>query len=90
MKFIRYRQNFAHGYGQWEYAEKPYYEEDFIQTLHEEYNWSDKYRGCDIEDIEQPPKEWIESKITEIQNRIKWATAQLNDYTEYLENYEHV
>ena len=90
MKFIRYRQNFSHGHGEWEYSEAPYDKEEFVESLAHEYCWSDKYRGCDIEDIDRPPKEWIEKQIAYAQNRITRATAELKDYMEYLKNYEPI
>ena len=61
MKFLKYRTKWAWGYGQWEiirlYEENPkeygyknmkeYLEYEVIRHIHDEHNYSDKYRGID-------------------------------------------
>lgn len=56
MKFFKCRQKFGYGHEDWEYRE--HYSADVLkEELCVEYDWSEHYRGCDIEEVECPPKE---------------------------------
>lgn len=40
-------------------------------STNDENNWSDKYRGCDVEPIDAPPLEWLEDEIAVSKSRLE-------------------
>lgn len=57
MGWIKYRSNFSSGYGDWIYKFLPYEEQDedlkeFKNDLDAAWNWSEHYRGSEIERVE--------------------------------------
>jgi hypothetical protein len=36
---------------------------EMIYELNLHHEWSDKFRGCQYEGVEQPPKEWLKKEI---------------------------
>jgi len=72
MIFIKYREMWAHGYTLWQYD---MIDEDYLlgysEALNEKYAWSDKYRRCEVEKIDSPPREWLIRKIDQLQQTVK-------------------
>ena len=86
MKIFKYRQNFAYGPGEWEYRDMfSINEELLVEELHREYDWSDKYRGCDVEVIDAPA-EYLEQRISDMDSSIKWANERKTKFSEALQN----
>ena len=74
MNWIKYRTKWAWGTDEWVYHPLFYidqydkevlesYSEDFIEDIHQDHNYSDKYRGVDYEVIDKVPLDIIEEKI---------------------------
>jgi hypothetical protein len=66
--YYKMRQNFSSGYGEWTFheTEEPWNDEtlkEIARESHDEYDWSEHYRGCDIEKVEMPPWEWINKEM---------------------------
>ena len=80
--FLRFRHKWAHSIYEWEYQEvlegTDLQEHAFM--IEEEYNWSDKYRGVDIESVEVPPQEWLANKIKYYEDYIKGLRRTINRY----------
>jgi hypothetical protein len=93
MKFVKYRHCWAHGYDDWEYSENIGYNLDnpndceYVQGLMREWEWSDKYRGVDIEGVEMPPKEWLEARYKSVQNKVEYYTEMVKIYSKLIEKY---
>jgi hypothetical protein len=89
MKFLRFRHNWAHGSQNWEYmvdnygVSDPEEEKYLAEDLMRENNWSDKYRGVDIESVESP-KEWLENEIEMDKSKIKNAEKRIEEMTRVL------
>lgn len=82
MNFFKFRQKFAYGAEKWDYCEH-YSETELAEELNSKYDWSDKYRGCDIEQIESPPKEWLI-------NQIKWTTSSIKNLKDKVKKYKEL
>ncbi len=90
---IKYRTRWASGYDSWEYKlmtpvnEEDYehYKEDFVQNIHSKNDWSDKYRGVDIERLEDKdlPVEWIDEQIKNAEFGMEYK-RQMKEYYEQL------
>jgi len=88
MKIFKYRHTFAYGPGKWEYAEmNGYTKEQFVETLHNEYDWSEKYRGCDVE-IVDAQKEYIEQALKDAENLLEYTKKRIEKLKEELKSYE--
>lgn len=79
--YYRIRQNFSSGMGDWVYHETDWpWDKDTVDDIaersHNEYNWSEHYRGCDIEKVEFPPLKWVNASILDAQHRMQWAQAR--------------
>lgn len=81
MKWIKYRRKFASGPNDWIYEPIENIEnwdeegiEEFIESLHDEYSWSDKYRGVDFDIVEssEVPKIKISKTIKSYKDRIDY------------------
>jgi hypothetical protein len=85
MLFLKYRHKFAHGYGNWEYTEEYGHDIDYLnETLQREHDWSDKYRGMDVEVIECPPKEWLEKRIERMYSILLYYSKTSEELTKLL------
>lgn len=82
---FRYRTNFSSGTGPWEYTDKYYYEEDIRADCESEYDYSEHYRGCDIEVVTFPPLEWAQKRVKAITSDIKYQQSLLEYYQAYIE-----
>lgn len=88
MKIFKYRYKFANGPSKWEYEEIDYYsEEQFAEKLHNEYDWSDKYRGCDVE-IVDAPKEFLENLLETSKNKVQYYQERIIKLEKEIESYE--
>lgn len=65
--FIHFKHKWASGHGQEDY--RLLYEDDLedgeptrelLDSITEENNWSDKYRGIDYDLVERPPQKWLD------------------------------
>ena len=80
--YYRYRHKWAWGQNDWRYDEA-WVNEDNPQKDLDEYaemkmeanNFSDKYRGLDLEIVDRPPDEWIRKHLMRCVNLI-WNTKQ--------------
>lgn len=80
MKFHKYRQNFASGKGKWEFATTAGWSEELIaESLNDEYSWSDKYRGCDVEMDAAPPQEWLEKTLEELKRNLQYINRDIKE-----------
>lgn len=78
MKWLKYKHKWAWGHSQnFEYIQYVGEEDkesirNFIldYAIHEEHNWSDKYRGINYELVDKPPDEWIKKEIEDVSRRI--------------------
>jgi len=87
--FYRYRQNFSSGKGPWEYRIYGLVGDDrkigqdeldeMAEELHREYDWSDKYRGCDIEEVQDPPEDWLRRELESCE-RTSSARIDISSY----------
>lgn len=80
MIVFKYRQNFAHGPGDWEYTDKWLEESELRHHLDSEYDWSDKYRGCDIERVDSPPEEIVDKWIDEAIRKREYLKSVIEKY----------
>ena len=78
MSFYRYRQNFSSGPGSWKEIEH-YSEKELTEELNHQYEWSEHYRGCEIEAV-RPSKEFLESEIKRANISIKSLAAKIKRY----------
>ena len=87
--FIRYRSNHAWGSSYWDYVYLPDYGdpdsaiEEFVQEVHNEYEYSDKYRGCDVEKIE-PSTDLLEKLIFDEKKDIEKSERRIKFYEQFL------
>lgn len=66
--FYRYQHKWAHGDDNWEWGHQVVSPREDLETLKEDignelcdqYGWSDKYRGVDVEWVEDPPVEELQ------------------------------
>lgn len=82
MKFIRTRTKHAWGVTNWEYRIHPGLDFDEIaQEIHDEHDYSDKYRGCDIEDVEPAdlPEGWVENRIAGLHRHREHLTTMIEE-----------
>lgn len=80
--FIKYRTNHAWGSTNWEYGVT----EDvrgFAERLHSEYDYSEKYRGCDIKTV-KPSANWLKRLIKTKKSRIKEIESEIKLYSRLL------
>jgi len=87
--WIKYRTKHAWGKQDWEYAEimggrntKLFKEElsIFVENIHSKYEWSDKYRGCEVKTIKNPPEKVIMSRINSMKNVIADSKQRMERY----------
>jgi hypothetical protein len=85
MKVYKYRQLFAYGPSSWSYADPADvgFEEYFAECLQREYEWSDKYRGCDIELVDAPV-EYITELLTRYESKAEYAAKRIAELKEIL------
>ena len=76
MKWLKYTETFADGYGAVNYI--PFKDEDALAIWKEEikergdmeYSYSDKWRGYEWEIVETPTVEWLKSRIESTKDSI--------------------
>lgn len=85
--FVRYRQNFSSSRGKWQYGEYPDDMElsEIRSELREEYDWSEHYRGSEIEVIDRPPNDWLKSSVDGAERQIQRLTDRIARYKKLLE-----
>jgi hypothetical protein len=85
MIFIKYRTNHAWGSTNWEYT---YIKKcgtitkslhDFVLHLHDQYSYSDKYRGCDVKRV-KPTKNHLWNLINYYTNKIEEFKLLVNSF----------
>jgi len=90
--FYRYRHKWAHGLGSWGYDcthasnEKDFWvwvKEEQAEELQSEYSYSDKYRGINIEVVNEPPIDWLRKRASLFRDNAKY-------YAEMAEKFETV
>lgn len=80
----RYRTNFSDGEGVWEYTDRHYCKENVKEFCDREYDWSQHYRGCDVEEVTFPSIEWAQKRVAEIEAGLKYRQSLLEYYRAYL------
>jgi len=90
--FIKYRTNHSWGSTKWEYTDievDKYYKkkkdekeviQNFVDEIDSHYDFSDKYRGCDVKII-KPTKNFLESKI-------RYLECMIKEYKEIIKYYK--
>ena len=81
MEFYKYRHKFSSGPAAWMYREGSIHE-DLAEELKEEYNWSEHYRGVEIEPW-TPTEEWLNNHIHGINQQIKFLTIHRDTLKEF-------
>lgn len=83
---FRYREKWAHGPGEWEYADssEAMMEDRADELMMVTYALSDHYRGLEWEQIESPPVEWLTSESRRLREIARWACATADDYDQIL------
>jgi hypothetical protein len=61
-------------------------EESFAESLQREYDWSDKYRGCDIE-IVDAPVEYIMKLLERYESKAEYAAKRITELKNVLGSY---
>lgn len=89
MSWLKYRQNFSSGHGiwEWKYIGSAAVDDeisDLKSQLHQEYDWSEHYRGCDIE-VGVPPITVVAEEIAKLERYIRWSTKTLEQLNLELE-----
>jgi hypothetical protein len=81
--WMKWHHKWAHGSKEWEWKDLDCSPEDAqtcaqeaVETLAEEYNWSDKYRGIDYEIVEFPPPEIVIAYIQKAERLAKYWAAK--------------
>ena len=87
--FIRYRHNSSSSFGKWQYDEYPYGTdlEDLRNDLEEESWHADQYhqyRGCEVEVIDLPPREWFEKELKFVEKMIEHNIKRRDRYQDVL------
>lgn len=76
-RWVKYRHKFASGTGAWEWKFDPdgfttdNDNDDLGESLRSEHAWSDKYRGVDIELVEQAPSWVVDAEILDATERFR-------------------
>lgn len=85
--FVKYRQNFSSSRGKWQYAEYPdgWNLDEIRRDLGDEYNWSEHYRGADVDRIDRPPNEWLVEELTRTECKVINLADKIRRYRELLE-----
>lgn len=93
MEWIRYRKKFAWGQEEWIYKpiDKYWHEESFIHTINSEYDWSDKYRGVEVESIafEKIPNDKIKEKIEQYKKKVDSLDKNIRYYKDLIKEMEN-
>lgn len=77
--FLRFRHKWASRIYEWDHLSRwvtPECDLDALmdevgEELCDEFSYSDKYRGVDVERVENPPGEWIQERIGQCHGVIK-------------------
>lgn len=85
LKIYRWRTNSAAGPGQWEYGVididwwggDESFRGEKAQELHQQNNWNDKYRGCEIEEATELPEGWLTRQITSLKRQVAYTQVKL-------------
>ncbi len=86
--WVKYREKWSYGFSKWEYSfvgDMSF--ESYVYLKEEEseneWNWSEHYRGCEIEKVEDPPIEVVKEKIEKTKSTIKSYEKQLEELMKY-------
>ncbi len=82
LTWYRYRYNFSYGPTSWvyEYQNGEYTQSELEDVVSElgEYNWSEQYRGFDVEILNTPTPELVENLIAKSLNNINYNIKLYN------------
>lgn len=77
----RYRVMWRSGRGKWEYRETTWTDDwdtvlkdELVNQLRDEHFHPDSFRK--IERVEEPPKEWLQERVTELRRVAEWQLAK--------------
>ena len=80
--FYRYRHTFSYGVDPWHYRDALGLEDSEVflaeqaEELAQQYNWSDKFRGTEVELVERPPTEWLHAEADKSEDQIEYHTER--------------
>lgn len=87
-QFIKFRESWSHGYGEWQYTlipswccfDKPDSIDTFLNETETPSDWSEHWRGWEWIKIEYPPMDFIDEKIDDIKDSIAYYKESLKFY----------
>jgi len=90
--FYRWRRIWAWGNDDWEYedmilsdqSEWEIFAEEEAQEKAEEYNWSDKFRGVEMEQVERPPEKWLRRQVERSERLVGYYTERASRFRDIL------
>jgi hypothetical protein len=90
--FYRFRHCFANGPGEWEYRDTSVAYESWAELVREtreelekEYEWSDLYRGVEIEQIDRPPVEWLRNEAEQSKKQAEYHRVREQEFKHLIE-----
>lgn len=80
-RWVRYRTRHAWGHSAWTYDFTSREDESIAEACHREYDFSDKYRGCDVEQVpaEAVPADVVGRYIEHLELAIRCAQEDLKE-----------
>ena len=84
-QFIKFRESWSHGYGEWQYTlipswccfDKPDSIDTFLNETETPSDWSEHWRGWEWIKIEYPPMDFIDEKIDDIKDSTETISGRM-------------